>query len=195
MSVADSWLERMGQPPMSIGSRISWHSKELRNCRALTRQRQLIWSDYHQPSEPRSPSLWICKIFPLQRKTFETKDSTCKWSITPIPMTRHDPPLLISRLLLITKKFGQKSTCQSLPISSSPSWKSRSLTFAGIGSGMGVSRRRTSQPLSSRILKKTASCVLASFRPSMGTRRPHRLGGAHRRGAPYSSHRAPQGVR
>ena len=29
----------------------------------------------------------------------------------------------------------------------------------------------------------------------MGTRLPHRLGGAHKRGAPYSSHRAPQRVR
>jgi hypothetical protein len=44
-----------------------------------------------------------------------------------------------------------------------------------------------------KILKKSASVVLASFRPSTGTRPPHQLGGAHRRGAPYSSHRAPQG--
>jgi hypothetical protein len=153
MNVVDSWLELRGQPPMSIGSRISWHSKELRNCRALTRQRRLIWSDYHQPSAPRSPLSWICKIFPLRRKTSETKDSTCKRSITPIPMTRHDPPLLISRLLQITKKFGQRSTSLSPPICSSPSWKSRSLTFAGIGLGMGRSRRRTSQLLPSRPVK------------------------------------------
>src|SRR5580765_8803700 len=45
------------------------------------------------------------------------------------------------------------------------------------------------------MLKKSASFVLASFRSSTGTRPPHRLGGAHRRGAPYSSHRAPQRVR
>ena len=38
---------------------------------------------------------------------------------------------------------------------------------------------------------KQSSIVLASFRPSTGTRPPHRLGGTHRRGAPYSSHRAP----
>ena len=37
--------------------------------------------------------------------------------------------------------------------------------------------------------------VLASLRSSTGTRPPHRLGGAHRRGAPYSSHRAPQRLR
>ena len=47
----------------------------------------------------------------------------------------------------------------------------------------------------SRMLKKPASSVLASFRPSTGTRPPHQLGGAHRLGAPYSSHRAPQRVR
>jgi len=34
---------------------------------------------------------------------------------------------------------------------------------------------------------------LASFRPSTGTRPPHHCG-AHRLGAPYSSHRAPQRV-
>ena len=47
----------------------------------------------------------------------------------------------------------------------------------------------------SRVLKKSASVVLASFRPSTGTRPPHQLGGAHRLGAPYSSHPAPQKVR
>ncbi len=41
----------------------------------------------------------------------------------------------------------------------------------------------------------TASFVLASLRSSTGTRPPHLLGGAHRRGATYSSHRAPQMVR
>ncbi len=46
-----------------------------------------------------------------------------------------------------------------------------------------------------RMLKKSASGVLASLRPSTGTRPPHQLGGAHRLGAPYSSHRAPQRVR
>src|SRR6185295_10315436 len=45
------------------------------------------------------------------------------------------------------------------------------------------------------MLKTSASIVLASFRSSTGTRPPHSLGGAHRRGAPYSSHRAPQRVR
>src|SRR3954469_7736173 len=45
------------------------------------------------------------------------------------------------------------------------------------------------------MLKNSASFVLASFRPSTGTQPPHYLGGAHRRGAPYSSHRAPQRVR
>jgi len=45
------------------------------------------------------------------------------------------------------------------------------------------------------MLKKTASIVLASFRSSTGTRPPHQLGGAHKLGAPYSSHRAPQRVR
>ena len=48
---------------------------------------------------------------------------------------------------------------------------------------------------SNKMLKKSASFVLASFRPSTGTQPPHLLGGAHRRGAPYSSHRAPQRVR
>ena len=33
------------------------------------------------------------------------------------------------------------------------------------------------------MLKKSASIVLTSFRPSTGTPPPHRLGGAHRRGA------------
>src|SRR6478735_109528 len=42
------------------------------------------------------------------------------------------------------------------------------------------------------MLKKPASGVLSSQQSSMGTQPPHRLGGAHRRGAPYSSHRAPQ---
>ena len=37
--------------------------------------------------------------------------------------------------------------------------------------------------------------VLTVRASSTGTRPPHRLGGAHRRGAPYSSHRAPQRVR
>ena len=46
-----------------------------------------------------------------------------------------------------------------------------------------------------RMLKNHASIVLASFRPSTGTRPPHQLGGAHRLGAPYSSHRVPQRVR
>ena len=50
-------------------------------------------------------------------------------------------------------------------------------------------------PSPGRMLKKSASGVLASFRPSTGTRPPHQLGGAHRLGAPYSSHRAPQRVR
>ena len=45
------------------------------------------------------------------------------------------------------------------------------------------------------MLKNAANFVLASFRSSTGTRPPHRLGGAHRLGAPYSSHRAPQRVR
>jgi hypothetical protein len=45
------------------------------------------------------------------------------------------------------------------------------------------------------MLKKSVSSVLASFRPSTETRPPHQLGGAHRLGAPYSSHRAPQRVR
>src|SRR5512147_334669 len=53
----------------------------------------------------------------------------------------------------------------------------------------------SSQPCDGRTLKKSASSVLASFRSSTRTRPPHRLGGAHRRGAPYSSHRAPQRVR
>src|SRR6185295_11135157 len=48
---------------------------------------------------------------------------------------------------------------------------------------------------SSRMLKKSASSVLGSSKSSTGTRPPHRLGGAHRCGAPYSSHRAPQRVR
>src|ERR1043165_5899959 len=45
------------------------------------------------------------------------------------------------------------------------------------------------------MLKIIPSCVLSSTRSSTGTRPPHRLGGAHRRGVPYSSHRAPQRVR
>jgi len=45
------------------------------------------------------------------------------------------------------------------------------------------------------MLKKPASLVLGSSKSSTGTRPPHRLGGAHRRGAPYSSHRAPPRVR
>ena len=45
------------------------------------------------------------------------------------------------------------------------------------------------------MLKIIPSCVLSSTKSSTGTRPPHRLGGAHRRGAPYSSHRAPQRVR
>src|SRR6185436_7467192 len=47
----------------------------------------------------------------------------------------------------------------------------------------------------SRMLKMVANIVLGSTKSSTGTRPPHRLGGAHRRGAPYSSHRAPQRVR
>src|SRR6185295_9499160 len=46
--------------------------------------------------------------------------------------------------------------------------------------------------ISSRPLKTTSNCVLVSKASSKGTRPPHRLGGAHRRGAPYSSHRAPR---
>jgi len=45
------------------------------------------------------------------------------------------------------------------------------------------------------MLKMTTSFVLGSWKPSTGTRPPHQLGGAHRLGAPYSSHRAPQRVR
>jgi len=45
------------------------------------------------------------------------------------------------------------------------------------------------------MLKKSAGVVLGSSQSSTGTRPPHRLGGAHRRGAPYSSHRAPLRVR
>ena len=45
------------------------------------------------------------------------------------------------------------------------------------------------------MLKKSASGVLGSSKSSMGTRPPHSLGGAHKRGAPYSSHRASQRVR
>ena len=37
--------------------------------------------------------------------------------------------------------------------------------------------------------------VLGSTKSSTGTLLPHRLSGAHRRGAPYSSHRAPRRVR
>ena len=43
----------------------------------------------------------------------------------------------------------------------------------------------------SRMLKKSTSGVLASFRSSTGTQPPHQLGGAHNRGALYSSSRAP----
>jgi len=45
------------------------------------------------------------------------------------------------------------------------------------------------------MLKNPASFVLGSPKSSTGTRPPHQLGGAHRRGAPYSSHRAPLRVR
>jgi hypothetical protein len=43
--------------------------------------------------------------------------------------------------------------------------------------------------------EKTPNFVLGSRKSSTGTRPPHQLGGAHRLGAPYSSHRAPQRVR
>jgi hypothetical protein len=46
-----------------------------------------------------------------------------------------------------------------------------------------------------RLLKKVLNVVLGSQTSSTGTRPPHQLGGAHRLGAPYSSHRAPQRVR
>jgi hypothetical protein len=45
------------------------------------------------------------------------------------------------------------------------------------------------------MLKQSSSFVLGSSKSSTGTRPPHQLGGAHRLGAPYSSHRAPQRVR
>ena len=46
-----------------------------------------------------------------------------------------------------------------------------------------------------RMLKKSASGVLAALRPLNGDPAASPLGGAHKRGAPYSSHRAPQRVR
>ena len=45
------------------------------------------------------------------------------------------------------------------------------------------------------MVKTVPNGVLTSATSSTGTRPPHLLGGAHRRGAPYSSHRAPQRVR
>jgi hypothetical protein len=46
-------------------------------------------------------------------------------------------------------------------------------------------------PPPNRLLKKAASFVLSSSKSSAGTAASP-LGGAHERGAPYSSHRAPQ---
>ena len=43
------------------------------------------------------------------------------------------------------------------------------------------------------MLKKTASGVLGSSKSSTGDPAVSLLGGAHRFGAPYSSHRAPRG--
>jgi hypothetical protein len=45
------------------------------------------------------------------------------------------------------------------------------------------------------MLKIIPSSVLGSTKSSTGTRPPHQLGGAHKLGAPYSSHRAPRRVR
>src|SRR6185503_12377409 len=47
----------------------------------------------------------------------------------------------------------------------------------------------------SRMLKNSASFVLASFRPSTGTRLPHHSAARTDVVLPYSSHRAPQRVR
>ena len=52
-----------------------------------------------------------------------------------------------------------------------------------------------SESTTNRLLKKPPNLVLGSKESSMGTRPLHQLVGAHRLGAPYSSHRAPQRVR
>ena len=59
--------------------------------------------------------------------------------------------------------------------------------------GIGLSVESSTEQ--DRMVKTIPNGVLTSATSSTETRPPHQLGGAHRLGAPYSSHRAPQRVR
>ena len=90
-------------------------------------------------------------------------------------------------------RSGSPASVETIPLSLNRA-RGKALTGGPDHDGRAAVLARSTAS-TSRMLKKSANRVLASSKSSTGTRPPHQLGGAHRLGAPYSSHRAPQRVR